>query len=114
MKAPGPSVISEAEPFPVPAMNDYNATKAAHPDDIVLFQMGDFFEMYGNDAETAAPLLGLALTTRPVPGAGRVKMCGIPAHALEQYVEKLRDKYDVTISAVDAATNERGVYNISR
>ena len=112
VKAPGPSVISEAEPFPVPAMNDYNATKAAHPDDIVLFQMGDFFEMYGNDAETAAPLLGLALTTRPVPGAGRVKMCGIPAHALEQYVEKLRDKYDVTISAVDAATNERGVYTL--
>ena len=112
MKAPGPSVISEAESFPIPAMNDYNATKAAHPDDIVLFQMGDFFEMYGNDAETAAPLLGLNLTTRPVPGAGRVKMCGIPGHALEQYVEKLRDKYNVTISAVDAETHERGVYTL--
>ena len=41
--------IPAPEPFPIPAMNDYNATKAAHPDDIVLFQMGDFFEMYNRD-----------------------------------------------------------------
>ena len=104
--------ISAAEPFSNAVMNAYNAAKAAHPDDIVLFQMGDFFEMYDEDAGIAAPLLGLNLTTRPIPGAGRVKMCGIPAHALEQYVEKLRDKYDVTISAVDAQTHERGIYTL--
>ena len=90
----------------------YNDVKHDHPDDIVLFQVGDFFEMYGEDAKQAAELLGLHLTTRPVTGAGRVEMCGVPAHTLEQYVEQLRDKYDVTISAVNAETGERGIYTL--
>ncbi len=90
----------------------YNAVKESHPDDIVLFQVGDFFEMYGEDAKTAAELLGLHLTTRPVSGAGRVEMCGIPAHALEQYVEKLRDKYDVTIAAYTDGSRERRTYTM--
>ncbi len=87
--------------------DEYNKLKEAHPDSIVLYQVGDFFEMYGEDAKSAASLLGLTLTTRPIAGAGRVEMCGIPAHALEQDVEKLRGQYDVTISAVDARTGER-------
>lgn len=90
----------------------YHAVKKAHPDDMVLVQVGDFFELYGEDARTAAPMLGLTLTSRPVPGAGRVDMCGIPAHQLEQYVEQLRDKYDVTISAVDRDSQERSVLSI--
>ena len=61
----------------------YNAVKEAHPDDIVLYQVGDFFEMYGEDAEQAAELLNLNLTTRNIPGAGRVEMCGVPSHNLE-------------------------------
>ena len=77
--------------LPTQAQTDYNAIKEAHPDDIVLFQVGDFFEMYGEDAKQAAELLTLNLTTRAIPGAGRVEMCGVPAHNLEMYVEKLRD-----------------------
>ncbi len=65
----------------------------------MLFQVGDFFEMYGEDAKQAAELLDLNLTTRAIPGAGRVAMCGVPAHNLENYVEELRGKYDVTIAA---------------
>ncbi len=57
-------------------MDAYNDIKHEHSDDIVLFQVGDFFEMYGKDAKTAAKLLDLNLTTRPVAGAGRVEMCG--------------------------------------
>ena len=60
-------------------MDAYNDIKHDHPDDIVLFQVGDFFEMYGEDAKTASELLDLNLTTRPVAGAGRVDLCGIPA-----------------------------------
>ena len=94
------------------AWNDYDAVKEAHPDDIVLFQVGDFFEIYGEDAKQAAELLDLNLTTRAIPGAGRVAMCGVPAHNLENYVEELRDKYDVTIAAAPDFRGERRVYTL--
>ena len=80
------------------AYDSYNAIKEAHPDDLVLFQIGDFFELYGEDAKQASDLLNMNLTSRSIPGAGRVEMCGVPSHNLEMYVEKLRDKYDVTIA----------------
>ena len=87
-------------------MDTYNEIKHDHPDDIVLFQVGDFFEMYGEDAKTASELLDLHLTTRAVPGAGRVDMCGIPAHRLEQFTEKLRETHSVTISELNSVVNE--------
>ena len=94
------------------AWNDYNAVKEAHPDNLVLFQVGDFFEMYGEDAKQAAELLNMNLTTRNIPGAGRVEMCGVPLHNLEMYVEKLRDKYDVTIAEAPDFRGERRVYTL--
>ena len=94
------------------AWNDYNAVKEAHPDDLVLFQVGDFFELYGEDAKQAAGLLNMNLTTRNIPGAGRVEMCGVPSHNLEMYVEKLRDKYDVTIAEAPDFRGERRVYTL--
>ena len=94
------------------AWNDYNAVKEAHPDDIVLFQVGDFFELYGEDAKQAAELLDMNLTSRSIPGAGRVEMCGVPSHNLEMYVEKLRDKYDVTIAEAPDFRGERRVYTL--
>ena len=94
------------------AWNDYNAVKEAHPDDLVLFQVGDFFELYGEDAKQAAELLEINLTTRNIPGAGRVEMCGVPADRLEEYVESLRDKYDVTISTKGENSSERHTYTM--
>ena len=101
-----------ARELPTQAQIDYNAIKEAHPDDIVLFQVGDFFEMYGEDAKQAAELLDMNLTTRNIPGAGRVEMCGIPAHNLEMYVEKLRDKYDVTIAEAPDFRGEHHIYTL--
>ena len=98
--------------LPTQAQTDYNSIKEAHPDDIVLFQVGDFFEMYGEDAKQAAELLDLNLTTRAIPGAGRVEMCGVPSHNLEMYVEKLRDKYDVTIAEAPDFRAERHIYTL--
>ena len=98
--------------LPTQAQTDYNAIKEAHPDDIVLFQVGDFFELYGEDAKQAAELLALNLTTRAIPGAGRVEMCGVPSHNLEMYVEKLRDKYDVTIAEAPDFRGERHIYTL--
>ena len=94
------------------AYDSYNAIKEAHPDNIVLFQVGDFFEMYGEDAKQAAELLDMNLTTRNIPGAGRVEMCGVPSHNLEMYVEKLRDKYDVTIAEAPDFRGERHIYTL--
>ena len=98
--------------LPTQAQIDYNSIKEAHPDDIVLFQVGDFFEIYGEDAKQAAELLDLNLTTRAIPGAGRVAMCGVPAHNLEHYVEELRDKYDVTIAEAPDFRGERHIYTL--
>ena len=94
------------------AYDSYNAIKEAHPDDIVLYQVGDFFEIYGEDARQAAELLDMNLTTRNIPDVGRVEMYGLPSHNLEMYVEKLRDKYDVTIAEAPDFRGERHIYTL--
>ena len=104
--------VQSQEAAQSPLYNSYNDIKAAHPDEIVLFQVGDFFEIYGEDAKQAAELLDLNLTTREIPGAGRVEMCGVPSHNLEMYVEKLRDKYDVTIAEAPDFRGERHIYTL--
>ena len=97
---------------PNPTVWEYNGVKERHPDDMVLYQMGDFFELYGEDAKTAATELDLNLTLRAIPGGGYVEMCGFPANRLEQVVEQLRDKHDVTISAVPEGGRERQEYSL--
>ncbi len=91
----------------------YEEVKKAHPGDIVLFQRGDFFEMYGPDARVAAVELDIHLINRNIPEFGRVAMCGITANSLERYVEILRKKHDVTISAVPENGAERQTYYFS-
>ena len=97
---------------PTPEIWEYNGVKERHPDDMVLYQIGDFFELYGEDAKTAAAELGFNLTTRAIPSGGRVEMCGFPANRLEQVVEQLRDQHDVTISAVPEGGRERQEYSM--
>ena len=108
--------IEAAEPVQeesVPAVWEYNEIKSAHPEDIVLYQVGDFFEIYGEDAKQAASVLDLHLGTRPIPTSGRVDMCGIPAHQLEQYTEKLRNQFYVTIAAV-GEDGQRNSYSMGK
>ena len=93
---------------------EYVKVKEEYPNDIVLFQVGDFFEMFGEDAKTAATVLDIHLTGRTVRDIGKVDMCGIPSFTLENYVEKLRDTHSVTISAIDSATDERKAYTLAR
>lgn len=70
-----------------PVMQQYWDVKSLHPDKIVLFQMGDFFEMFYKDAEIAAPLLNIALTSRSKKDS--IPMCGVPLHAMPKNVGKL-------------------------
>ncbi len=99
-------------PQPDPAVWEYNGVKERHPDDLVLYQMGDFFELYGEDAREAAPELGLKLVSRAIPGGGRVEMCGFPANQLNQYLEQLRATHDVTVSAASEGSAQRREYSV--
>jgi DNA mismatch repair protein MutS len=74
-----------------PILREYRAVKAEHPDAIVLARLGDFFEMFGEDAQSAAPVLSLHLTGRGFGGAGRLPMCGFPHQAIAQHIRKLLD-----------------------
>jgi DNA mismatch repair protein MutS len=76
------------DPALTPMMQQYREMKARDPDALLLFRMGDFYELFGEDAERAAGLLGLALTTRD-KGPGAVPMAGFPHPALESYLAKL-------------------------
>lgn len=72
-----------------PLMQQYWDVKQAHEDKIVLFRMGDFFEMFHRDAEIAAPLLGIALTARNKKSADETPMCGVPHHSIANSINKL-------------------------
>lgn len=72
-----------------PMMKQYLAVKAAHPGAIVFYRMGDFYEMFLRDAELAAPLLDIALTSRDKNKPDPVPMCGVPVHAADQHVKRL-------------------------
>ena len=71
-----------------PMMQQYRELKARDPDALLLFRMGDFYEMFGEDAERAAALLGLTLTSRD-KGADAVPMAGFPHPALDSYLAKI-------------------------
>ncbi len=74
-----------------PMLRHYLTVKAEHPDAILLYRMGDFFEMFFEDAVTAAPVLDVALTARQKGTASEAPMCGVPHHAVDAYIGKLLD-----------------------
>ncbi|HEX6492553.1 MAG TPA: DNA mismatch repair protein MutS, partial [Candidatus Dormibacteraeota bacterium] len=85
------STVSLDDAGDTPILREYRAVKERHPDAIVLARLGDFFELFGADAERAAPILGVALTGRAFGNAGRLPMCGVPVHALTGYLRRLLD-----------------------
>ena len=72
-----------------PAMEQYAHFKEQHPDAILLFRMGDFYEMFYDDAVVASQLLGLTLTARNNGRADRIPLAGLPYHALDTYLARL-------------------------
>ena len=72
-----------------PMMQQYLGIKANHPDMLVFYRMGDFYELFFEDAEIASKLLGITLTTRGNSAGNPIKMAGVPFHAVEQYLLKL-------------------------
>ena len=72
-----------------PMMQQYLGIKAEHPDMLVLYRMGDFYELFFDDAEKAARLLDITLTSRGQSAGQPIRMAGVPYHALEQYLARL-------------------------
>ncbi len=75
-----------------PAMKQYAAIKEKYPDCILFYRMGDFYEMFFEDALKAAPILEITLTSRNKSKEGAVPLCGVPYHAASAYINKLVEK----------------------
>ena len=72
-----------------PMMQQYLGIKAQHPDMLLFYRMGDFYELFFDDAEKASRLLNITLTTRGASAGSPIKMAGVPYHSAEQYLARL-------------------------
>lgn len=89
-----------------PVMQEYFKIKDEHPDTIILFQIGDFYEAMGDDAVTVSQALSLHNTTRRITDTERIDMCGFPSHRLETYADMLLDRdYNIGISSPNEREN---------
>src|SRR5947209_7397383 len=70
-------------------MQQYLRTKAQYPDILLFYRMGDFYELFYDDADKASRLLDITLTTRGASAGAPIKMAGVPYHAVDQYLAKL-------------------------
>lgn len=88
--APSPEAAPAADlTVATPMMAQYLEIKAANPDCLLFYRMGDFYEMFFGDAEVASRALGIALTRRGKHLGDDIPMCGVPIHAADQYLQKL-------------------------
>lgn len=93
-----------------PIRRQYLEEKKKHPDAILFFRLGDFYETFDEDAEITARELDIVLTSRPVGGGVRVPLAGIPYHAVENYLARLIEKgYHVAICEQVGETPARGL-----
>lgn len=82
-----------------PMMEQYNELKTRHPDALLMVRLGDFYELFNEDAMTASKELGLYLTGREIGSGNRMPMCGVPHHAIDEYLPQLVKKgYKVAIA----------------
>jgi len=72
-----------------PLMRQYNKIKSQYPDKILFFRMGDFYEMFGDDAVKAAPILNIALTSRGHLNGEKIPLAGVPHHSADKYLARL-------------------------
>jgi len=90
--------VEEGVGMSTPMMEQFHAIKAEHPDTVLFFRMGDFYEMFHDDAVLASDVLGITLTSREKTSANPVPMAGVPWHSVEGYLQKmLKAGYKVTL-----------------
>jgi DNA mismatch repair protein MutS len=101
-----PDTAASAEPV-TPLMAQYMSVKARHQDCLLFFRLGDFYEMFFDDAVTASKALDIALTRRGQHQGQDVPMCGVPAHSYEAYLAKLiRAGYRVALCEQQESPDE--------
>ena len=81
-----------------PAMKQYWNIKNNHPDCILLFRMGDFYETFDSDAKLTSEILGITLTKRANGAAASVPLAGFPYHAHDQYIHKILQTKNPNVS----------------
>mgnify|MGYP001547455584 CR=1 FL=1 len=74
-----------------PMMKQFRKVKAQYPDAVIFYRMGDFYEMFLDDAELVAPILDITLTARDKAKADAVPMCGVPVHAADAHIKRLAE-----------------------
>lgn len=84
----------------------YELIQKQHPNSILFYRLGDFYEALDKSAEIASQVLNLTLTGKNCGTVGRLPMCGVPYHAVDVYVNKLRNKYDVVLMHSDQELQE--------
>src|SRR5919206_2792449 len=91
MDAPGPLTAETAETNGriTPVMEQYVEIKAANPDCLLFYRMGDFYELFFDDAETASRALGIVLTKRGKHQGLDIPMCGVPIERADDYLQRL-------------------------
>src|SRR3978361_41005 len=93
MDAARPAPLTDENPTAdtrvTPMMEQYVEIKKANPDCLLFYRMGDFYEMFFDDAEIASAALGIVLTKRGKHQGTDIPMCGVPVHAAQDYLKKL-------------------------
>ena len=90
--------MAQKKPTETPMMKQFFTVKAQHPEALLLFRCGDFYETYGDDALTASKVLGIVLTKRSNAAPDAIPMAGFPYHSLETYLPRLvRAGYKVAV-----------------
>src|SRR5689334_10368055 len=94
-----------------PVRQQYLEIKRQHPDAILFFRLGDFYETFDEDAETVSRELDIVLTSRPVGKGVRAPLAGIPYHAVENYLSRLIEKgYHVAICEQVGDQPSKGIF----
>ena len=83
--------MKATSPRDTPMMRQYLAIKADYPDAVLCYRMGDFYELFLDDAVRVAPLLDITLTSRDKGKDAAVPMCGFPVHSAEGYIKRLAE-----------------------
>lgn len=101
--------MSDMHPV-TPLRAQYLSIKQQHPKALLFFRLGDFYEFFDEDAETAARELDLVLTSRPISKSQKTPMCGVPYHAVDMYIARLVEKgYRVAVCEQLTQPNGRGL-----
>src|SRR6188472_1627092 len=87
--SPSPAAPAPADTRVTPMMEQYVEIKAANPDSLLFYRMGDFYELFFGDAEIASRALGIVLTKRGRHGGADIPMCGVPVHSADDYLQRL-------------------------